>query len=417
VLKDPAGTLFVILAIAFLAPLCARVFHRLRIPGLVFEIGLGIIVGPQVLNLVAMSDPIRLFATLGLATLIFLAGLEIDPVRIKGRPIQLAGLGWLISIGLGFAMAFALTALGIVQTEMFVAFALTTTALGTLLPILQDTGLLGTTFGTQILAIGSVGEFGPILAVALVLSGASPVRSSVALVVFSAGAIVAFIAAARMRSARFRNLLGSTLRSSGQLYVRLAVLLLAALTLFAAKLDLDFLLGAFVAGIVFRLFLNATANETERDAVEAKIEAVSYGYLVPIFFVVTGITFDLNSLISSPVALLKLPLFLLLFLIARGVPVVLYRRVLPSRRERFGLAFLSATALPLVVAICTIGVERDLMRASTAAALIGAGMLSVVIGPLLGLRCVSNLLPTGPDAESSQAKGIGEAGGPSTLPA
>jgi Kef-type K+ transport system membrane component KefB len=371
------------LAIAFVSPLLAHLLRRFRIPGLVFEIALGIVVGPAVLNLVEISEPIRLLSTLGLATLIFLAGLEIDPKRIAGRPLRLALVGWAISILLGFLITLALTALGVIKTELFVTFALTSTALGALLPILRDRGLLGTRFGTHVLAIGSVGEFGPIIAVALVLSGASPTRASLALLGFAVVAIGALVLVARLRLPLLRTLLGASMRSSGQLYVRLAVLLVAAFTVFAVEVGLDFLLGAFTAGALFRLFLDVTANEDERDVVEAKIEAVSYGYLVPVFFVVTGVTFDLDSLLT-PVALLKLPLFLLLFLVVRGVPVLLYRR--EDRRDRWALAFLSATALPLVVAITTIGVERNLMLASTAAALVGAGMLSVVLGPLIGLR-------------------------------
>lgn len=390
-LESPAGTLFVILAIAFLAPLAADTFHRFRIPGLVFEIVLGIVVGPAVLGLVRVTEPITLLSNLGLAALIFLAGFEIDPTRIKGRPVKLALAGWAISIGIGLGAALALTALGVIQTEIYVAFALTTTALGTLLPILRDSGLLPTRFGTNVLAVGSVGEFGPIIAVALVLSGASESKAIVALVVFMLVAVVALFVATRVRLPRLKRLLHNTLRSSGQLHIRLAVVLIAALTLMAAELGLDFLLGAFTAGVLYRLFLTAGTDEGERDAVETKLEALSYGYLVPIFFVVTGIEFDLDSLTSSAGAMLKVPLFLCLFLLARGVPVLLYRKELPARRERRALAFLSATALPLVVAITTIGVAAGQMRESTAAALVGAGMCSIVIGPLVGLTLVRHL--------------------------
>ena len=401
--KNPAGTLLIILAIAFLAPLLARFSARLRIPALVFEIGLGIVVGPSVLNLVSISPPIKLFATLGLSALIFLAGLEIDPKRVAGRPIRLALIGWGISIALGLGIAFILTAMNVIQTELFVAFALTTTALGTLLPVLRDTGLLSTRFGANVLAVGSVGEFGPILAVALVLSGSSPTQASIALAGFAVAAVIGLFLVYKVRSPRLRRTLGATLRSSGQLYVRLALLLIVGLTLFASTLGLDFLLGAFTAGIAFRLFLDVTANEAERDVVESKIEAVSYGYLVPIFFVVTGVGFDLDSLLT-PVALLKLPMFLVLFLVVRGIPVLLYRKELPKVRERWSLAFLSATALPLVVAITVIGVDRGLMRSSTAAALVGAAMLSIVLGPLIGLRFLG---PLGSDSEAEEAEAQG----------
>ncbi|MFZ4516185.1 MAG: cation:proton antiporter [Acidimicrobiia bacterium] len=404
-ITNPAAALFVILAIAFLSPIAAQLVHRWRVPGLVFEIALGIIAGPAILNFVTLSAPVELFANLGLASLIFLAGLELDPTRISGRPIRLAMVGWGISIALGLLFAFALSQFGVIKTELFVAFALTTTALGTLLPILRDTGLGSTRLGTHVLAIGSVGEFGPILAVALVLSGASPSRSVASLAIFVVVAIIGLLVTRRVRSERLVRFFHSTLRTSGQLHTRLAVLLVAGMTLLAGELGLDFLLGAFTAGILFRIFLNVSTDEHDRNAVETKIEAISYGYLIPVFFVVTGMTFDLDSLISSPAALLKLPLFLVLFFVVRGVPMLLYRRAVPKRSDRVGLACLSATALPLVVAICAIGVATRQMYPSTATALIGAGMCSIVLGPLLGLRLLGTDDETGKGPGNATATG------------
>lgn len=383
-MKTPSGTLLVILTIAFVAPLATALSPRLRVPALVLEILFGIIVGPDVLDLVRITEPIRLLAEVGLATLIFLAGFEIDPDRIKGEPIRLAATGWGLSVVLGLACGFVLQSLGVIRSEVFVGLALTTTALGALLPILRDAGLLPTRFGLHLLAIGSVGEFGPIIAVALVLSGSSPARSVAALLAFAVLAVVGIVVASRRQPQRLRRAFGSTLRSSGQLYIRLAMVLVGVLAYAASQLGLDVLLGAFTAGVLYRLFVTAGAPPEELEVVESKLEALCMGYLVPIFFVVTGISYDLESLISSPAALLKLPLFLVLLLVVRGVPTLLYRRVFESTRERVALALFSATGLPLIVAIATIGVESGQMRANTAAALVGAGMVSVVLFPMLG---------------------------------
>src|SRR6478752_2721542 len=363
------------------------------LPSLVFEIFLGIIVGPSVLGLVKISDPISLLSDLGLSALIFLAGFELDLQRVRGRPLELAGAGWFLSVGLGILVAFALQALGVIMTEVYVGLALTTTALGTLLPIVRDAGLLPTRFGTHVLAIGSLGEFGPIIAIAVVLSGASPLRSALSLLVFVVIAIAGLIFAARFHSTRFQQVLGSTLRSSGQVYIRLAVVLIAVMAFVADELGLDFLLGAFTAGVLYRIFLLADADARERETVESKLEAVTFGYLVPIFFVVTGVRFDLDSL-GSVTAMLKLPLFLGLFLVVRGLPILLYRREIPDGRERRALALLSATGLPLVVAITTIGVAAGQMRSSTEAGLIAAAMLSVVIYPVLGMRLAPRATPS-----------------------
>jgi Kef-type K+ transport system membrane component KefB len=391
-MESASATLFVILVIAFLAPIAAVFTPKLMLPALVFEILLGIVVGPSVLGLVRITDPISLLSDLGLSALIFLAGFELDLQRVRGAPLRLAGTGWILSVALGLAAGFVLQTTGVILNELYVGLALTTTALGTLVPIVRDAGLLPTRFGTHVLAIGSLGEFGPIIAIAVLLSGASPARGALSLLVFVAVAIGGLYLASRFHPSRFQTALGTSLRSSGQLYIRLAVVLIAVMAFVADELGLDFLLGAFTAGVLYRIFLLAGAEAPERETVESKLEAVTFGYLIPIFFVVTGIRFDLASL-ASVTAILKVPLFLGLFLVVRGLPVLMYRKEFPSGRERWGLALLSGTALPLVVAITTIGVAADQMRSSTAAALVGAAMLSVILYPVIGMRLAPTATP------------------------
>jgi Kef-type K+ transport system membrane component KefB len=384
VFKDPAGTLLLISVVAFTAPLLTVITPWLRLPALVVEILLGIIIGPEVLDLVDVTEPIAFISELGIASLIFLAGFELDPQRVKGQPMKLATVGWGISIVLGLAAAGLLHVTGVVVSELYVGLALTTTALGALLPIMRDAGILERPFGTHMLAIGSVGEFGPIVAVALVLSGNAPARSAIALVIFAVIAALAVVRANRPQHPKVQEALARTLRTSGQLYIRTAVMLIAIMTFVAGELELDVLLGAFTAGIVYRLLVMSGADHVQIEQIESKLEAVTLGYLVPIFFVVTGINFDLEALISSPTAMLKVPLFLVLLLVVRGVPTLLYKKELPDPNERKALALFSATGLPLIVVITHLGVQAGHMRTSTAAAMVGAGMLSIVLYPLLG---------------------------------
>ena len=384
-MESAAGTLFVIVAIAFVSPLLARMPRRLRIAPLVFEILLGILVGPAVLDIVKITSPIEALANLGLATLMFQAGFEIDSDRTRGRPIKLAFGGWCISLALGFAAGIVLTRTDVIETDLYVGLALTTTALGTLLPIVRDTGLLPTKLGTHILAVGSVGEFAPIVGMAFLLSATSRSESAFALSIFGAIIIVGATFATKTVPQKVRDALTATLRSSGQLYVRLALLLIVGLAFVADALGLDFLLGAFAAGMLFRIGLQNAAPPEELDVIESKVEAVTFGFLIPIFFVVTGIKYDLEALTTSPTALAKLPMFLALFLLVRAVPILLYRKDLPSRAHRRALAFLSGVQLPLVVAITTIGINTGQMRSSTAAAMVGAGMITVVIFPAVAL--------------------------------
>ncbi|MEP6623190.1 MAG: cation:proton antiporter [Acidimicrobiia bacterium] len=401
--KSAAGTLLLILGAAFLAPLIAARFRALRLPALVFEIVFGIVIGPDVLDLVRLMPSIQLLSDIGLATLIFLAGFELDLARVRGRPLRLAMKGWGASVVLGLVISGLLLAIGVIQAEMFVAFAMSTTALGTLLPIIRDEGMLETPFGVHVLAIGSVGEFLPIVAVALLLSRTDDSKAALALMGFGVASVGAVLIALHSRPGRIRRELGRTLRSSGQLYIRLALVLIAGMTFMASELGLDFLLGAFVAGIVYRLYVSAGAPEAELEVMESKIEAVSFGYVVPIFFVVTGIRFDLHAL-AQPTAMLKVPLFVAALLVVRGLPVLFYRHDVPGRSARLALALFSATGLPLIVAICQIGVDERQMRSSTAAALVGAGMISVLIFPVFAnllLRRANALVP--PTAPSTPA--------------
>ena len=345
------------------------------------ELVLGIIIGPQVLDLATPDDFIDFFAELGLGMLFFFAGFEIDFQRIKGTPLRLAGLAWAFSLVLAYGIGGALAAAGIVLSLVYTGSALATTAIGTLLPILRDAGELRTRFGTYLLSAGAVGEFGPILLITLVLSSQSSLHNAVILVVFVALAVLAAVFAVRSIDTTW-GALKRSIESSGQAAVRVAVLLVFGMVALASELGLDILLGGFVAGIITRLALKGR----EVLVLESKLTAVGYGFFIPFFFIVSGMRFDLDSLVESPRAFAEMFLFFGLFLVVRGVPaLVLYRKVLDGR-DRAALAFFSATQLPLVVAITTIAVEAGEMRASTSAALVGAAILSTMVFPLVGLH-------------------------------
>jgi Kef-type K+ transport system membrane component KefB len=374
------SSFLVITAVAALAAVTFSVLpRRFAPPVVVIELFLGILVGPQVLGLAENDDFTSFFGNLGLGMLFFFAGYEIEFDRISGRPLRLAGLGWLLSLAIAYSVAGALAAAGIVLSLLYTGSALSTTAIGTLIPVLRDAGELRTRFGTYLLAAGAAGEFGPILLVTLVLSAQNPAHEALILLGFTALAVA--VAIVSVRSAwRGWPLMERTLESSSQLAVRLAVVLVFGLVALASSLGLDILLGGFVAGIVTRL----TLRGREVTVLESKLTAVGFGFLIPFFFITSGMDFDLDAL-GSTSALLKLPTFLALFLVVRGTPALLLYRGVLAARERVALAFFSATELPLVVAITTIAVDEGHMRTSTAAALVGAAMLSTLIYPFVGL--------------------------------
>jgi len=384
VIRVDTGSFLAIVVTAAIAGTLAAVASRgnVFIPVVVVELGLGIVIGPQALGLAQVNAFTKFFADLGLGMLFFFAGYEIDIARIRGDPLRLGVLGWFLSLAIAYGLGGVLAALGVVLSLVFVGSALATTAIGTLLPVLSDTGELGTPFGTYLLAAGAAGEFGPILLVTLVLSTQSPVHNALILVAFVALAVVVAIAAVRS-SHRTLPLFERTIEKSSQLAVRWIVVLVFALALLASKLGLDLLLGGFAAGLIARQVM----QKSEVPAFNSKLTAVAFGVFVPFFFVVSGMRLDVNALFAGPSGLEKLALFFVLFLVVRGTPaMLLYRSVLPRRQDRMALALFSATQLPLVVAITTLAVDEGHMLPSTAAALVGAGALSTLAGPLHGLH-------------------------------
>src|SRR5215212_5845434 len=364
---------------------------RLVIPVVVVELVLGILVGPQVAGIAKLDPATQFFGNLGLGMLFFFAGYEINFERISGQPLRLAGTGWVISLALAYALAGLLAATGVVVSDLYTGSALATTAIGTLIPILRDAGELRTRFGTYLLAAGAVGEFGPILLITLVLSTGHPLHEALILVFFVALAVAIGVLAVRT-SWRGWPLIERTLESSSQLGVRLAVVLVFGLVALATQLGLDLLLGGFVAGMITRLALRGH----ELDVFESKLTAIGYGFLIPFFFVTSGMAFNVDELFTDPVALLKLPLFVALFLVVRGVPaLLLYRRVF-TLHDRATLGIFCATELPLVVAITTLAQNAGDMRPSTASALVGAAIISTLVFPLLGLR-MRRGRPKGPE--------------------
>ncbi len=290
-------------------------------------------------------------------------------------------MGWALSLALAYTIGGVLAATGVVLSLLFTGSALATTAIGTLIPVLSDTGQLRSRFGTYLLAGGAVGEFGPILLLTLFLSAQSTLHNAIILVAFVVLAVGVAVLAVRS-SGRTVPLLERTIEKSSQLAVRWIVVLVFALAALAAELGLDLLLGGFAAGMITRQVLQGR----EVPTFDARLTAVAFGVFIPFFFVFSGMQLDVDALFSSLGSVAKMLLFFVLFLVVRGVPaLVLYRSVLDAR-QRISLAFFLSTQLPLVLAITTLAQEGGHMRTSTAASLVGAAVLSTLCFPILGLR-------------------------------
>ena len=351
-----------------------------RIPQVVVFLLGGVIIGPHVLGVAEVSS-IQLLANIGLGFLFLLAGYELDPALLRQRPGELAMLGWVISAVAAVGVAAGLTAAGCIRDYVPVGLALTTTALGTLLPILRDNDMLAGQFGRYIFAAGAVGELFPILIIAVFLTrrGHFIALASVALVGVLAIGLTAIPWLAR--SSVVKRVIREGQDATGQITLRWAVVLLFVLLAMASRFGLDVVLGAMLAGIVLRVWTRRLNMDIE--ALEHKFDAVGYGIFIPIFFISSGMSLDLKSISQDP---LRLILFFLMLLIVRGLPSLLvYRRALPAR-QRVEMTFITATTLPLLIALAEIGRQDGVMLPATAAALVGAGVLSVLVFPLVAVR-------------------------------
>jgi Kef-type K+ transport system membrane component KefB len=368
--------LFIVSVIAVLTPIVARLISRLRVPQVVILIVGGILVGPQVLGW-AEPEGLGLISNVGLGFLFLLAGYELELGLFRERAGRLALSSWLVTAGIAVAVTGALAAVGFVHAFVPVAIGLTTTALGTLLPILRDNRMLEGRFGAFIMAAGAVGEFLPIVAAAVFLSTQGAFLGLLSLILIGGIALVFTFVQRLTRYEKIQAILSEGEHGTSQIRVRLTMVLLFALLVIAAEFGLDVVLGAFLAGVVLRRWARRDVH-----TLEGKLDAVGYGFFIPVFFVTSGMSLDLKSIIESPA---RMVVFFVLFLAVRGLPALLfYRRELPTR-GRVQLMLLTATTLPLLVALAQIGLESGTMLPENAAALVGAGVLSVIVFPAVAV--------------------------------
>ena len=378
-------SLFIVTLVAAITPVIVGLLGGMRIPQVVVLIIGGVVVGPQVLNL---ADPgsIVLLSNVGLGFLFLLAGYELDLAIFRQRAGKLAVVGWLVTVVLAIGVVAALAALGLVRAFVPVALALTTTALGTLLPILRDNNMLRGSFSSYVLAAGAVGEFLPVVAIAIFLGSHGRFIGLISLVGVGILGLLLSLAPRLGRGGRVARILSEGEDATSQTTLRWTVAMLLLLLVIASDFGLDVVLGAFVAGVVLHRWAPGNVEGLDR-----KLDAVGYGFFIPIFFVSSGMGLDLDSIIKAPG---RLFLFFLLLLVVRGLPTLaVYRTALP-RQRRLELVFVVSTALPLLVALSAIGLETGEMLPENAAALVGAGVLSVLVYPAIAVAIDRRLART-----------------------
>ena len=396
--------------VAALAPIVVAVLPGPRVPQVVILLLGGVLIGPHVLGL-AETSSIQLLSNIGLGFLFLLAGYELDPGLLRQQPGRLAMVGWLISAVIAIGVTSGLGAAGYIRDYVPIGLALTTTALGTLLPILRDNDMLGGSFGQYVYAAGAAGELFPILIIAVFLTGRGNfiALASVALV----GALAVALSAIPWLTGHrtVQRIVQEGQDETAQITLRGAMVLLFVLLAIANRFGLDVVLGALLAGMVLRGW--ARHSNMDITGLEHKFDAVGYGIFIPIFFVSSGMTLDIKTIAENPGRLL---VFFLLLLVVRGLPSLLvYRRALPAR-QRVEMTFITATTLPLLIALVEIGQRDGVMLPANAAALVGAGVLSVLVYPLIAVMLHRSAPLTPADVGITTAEAAAGTGAPPDNP-
>ena len=376
--------LFIVALVAVLAPVVVGLVPRLRLPAVVLEIVAGVVLGPSVLGLVEADLVVGVLGVIGLAFLLFMVGLELDVATLRGRVLRLAALGYLVSLALGVGVGVAADAAGWVDSPVLLAVALSATSLGLVVPVLKDAGVADSSMGRLTVAAATLADVAAVLLLTLLFSeGTSSIGARVVLLITFVG-LVALTGVGVLVTGRWRRLTDVVLRlqdTSAEIRVRAAVVLLLGFVVLAENFGLETILGALLAGAV----IGAVDKDTSTHPhFRTKLDAIGFGFLIPVFFVSSGIRLDISGLVSEPSALARMPVFVVALLVVRGLPALVFRREL-SGRETVAAGLLQATSLPFLVTATMIGVETGLMSGVNAAALVSAGVISVLIFPLVSL--------------------------------
>jgi len=375
--------LLIVVAAGFAAPFALGFFPGLRLPAIVFELVLGIIIGPSGLDWVSVDPPVAVMSLIGLAVLLFLAGIEIEFDKLRGKVLRATLVGFVLSFAIALVLGLILQQAGLVKQPIFLAVLLCATSLGVLVPVLKDAGQVNSTFGQLIIAAGSIADFGAVILLSLLFSKESTSTTSKVLLLvglFVVAVLIGLAVAGIEHSARVRMVLARLQDTTAQIRVRAAFVLLIGFVALADRFGLELILGAFIAGAIVSLV--DRDREMTHPLLRRKLEAIGFGVFIPIFFVTSGVKYDLDALTSSGSTIARVPIFLAALLIA---------------------GLMQGTSLPFIVAGTAIGQELGLISAGSSAALIAAGLLSVLIFPALSLS-----LLRGADARPTPATDAAE---------
>jgi Kef-type K+ transport system membrane component KefB len=375
-------SLAIVAAAGFLAPLVAGSVPGLRLPNVVVEIVFGILIGPSVLGWVNADEPVQMMALIGLSFLLFIAGLEVDYDRFRGRLLTVTAFGFAVSLALGLVIGIGLHAAGLVRSPLLIAIMFSATRLGILIAVLKDPRAVETACGQLVLAASSIAEVGTIVLLTLFFSGESSSLGAKFILLGLFGLLCVAVALAVTRVEHSMRVMDTLVRlqdTTAQIRVRGAFVLLVVFVVLASKFGLEAILGAFLAGAILK-FVDRDQAMTHPQF-RQKLEAAGFGIFIPFFFVTSGVRYDAAALFGHTSTVARVPLFLGILLLVRGAPALLYGRLVTGR-QAMAAALLQATSIGFLVVASQIGRDMSLISAANAAAIVAAGLLSVLLFPL-----------------------------------
>jgi Kef-type K+ transport system membrane component KefB len=386
--------LFIVLALAFAAPVIASAVRWVRVPSVVLELVAGIVVGPGVLGWVHVDETLNVLAAIGLGYLLFVAGTEVDLEQMRGRLLRQSLLAYVLSFSMALVIGVGLHAIDLIQTPTLFAVIVSATALGVVIPVLRDAGAINTAVGQTIVVGATVAEFSAVLLLSLLFGGEGSATDKLVMIAAFAvlGGLIALVLATLRRRPGIVEAMARMADTTAQIRVRGAMLLLVLFLFLGEQFGLESILAAFVAGVLIGSLRSGGHGAPATNFFWVKVDAIGFGFLIPVFFVVSGLRFDIEAFKDDPTRLVRIPLFFAVIVLVRGVPVLLLRDRLPGRALP-AAASLHATSLSFVVAATAIGVEIGKLRPENAAALVGAALLATIVLPSVALASLRDRAP------------------------
>ncbi len=377
-------SILIITVLAFITPLIINAIKGIKIPYVVGEIIVGLIVGKSFFNVVHDDTWVVFLSNLGLAYLMYLSGLEIDfsqfdpqhNLKKNAKNLAVCGAMFLLSLLVSYGIAYLLFRVGLIRNVLFFSFLLSATAPGLLVPLFKERDLLDTDFGQMLLIFTLIGEFLCLIAITFIsssMSGGLSYKSFLFIVVIAAAALLYIIAQRAINKYQFsfNNYRGLHME------VRASFAVILILVAISHAVGAEIVFGSFIAGVIFSI-MSGKAREDLKD----KVDIIGYGFLVPIFFIGVGINIDIKEVFQEPLTLLMIPVILLIFYIVKLVPSLLLSHSF-GMKKAVSSSFLLSAQLSLMIVGLQIALSLDVINPINYSLFVFATVVSCLLFPVL----------------------------------